>query len=201
MSDWSDKQHGEKMYLSAVQKYELLKSLQIECRPYTPEPEVIKILKQSETDSPDAATLSTWMYIDADAGGKFPAFFFRYQDIDNFYVAFFSWHSGSSDFQFFKLAKKVAGVYTLSSAFHIFLTPDIWEQWKIEFCAAAGTVHAILYKWEASAWVEKTDRGLAGEEFIGGGGIGVGSYTPWGNGTCCAPSLSKMYIDLTKIYY
>ena len=192
MSDWNDKKNGGQMVLSVDRVYEGVKSLRIHCLSLD---EVVKILNKSETDLPKHVNFDFWLYIYRGAYDASFSTFFRYQDLDNFYlVSFIQWF-GASKFIF---GRKETGVYHWN-AMHV-LDANIknqWVHWKIEFCEISGTVYATLYKEVAGEWVQKEAESQSPAKWASGGAVGVGAYQV--DGSCGTDGFA--YLDTTKIYY
>jgi len=192
LSDWNDKKNGAYMVLSATQVYEGVKSLRTLCKNAD---EVIKILDKSEIDLPKSVAIDFWLFLRRGSFDSNFSMFFRYQDIDNFYLFRFQQWSTSTHFLF---GRKETGVYYWNA--DRTLDADVkneWVHWKAEFCELDGTVYLYLYKEVAGEWVLKETESQSPAKFTGGGAFGVGAVEVGGN--CGADGYA--YLDITKIYY
>ena len=178
------------MSLSATQVHEGAKSLEIK---RNPNDEVVKILDQSETDNPESANLTFWLYLRyPNDYGEF-GIFFRYQDLDNYYVAYFIQMANQTQF---RLGKKETGSLSWTDAHLLGNYINTWVHLKLMLCEIGGTVYAALYKEVSENWVFQTSRTMSPAKWTSGGAIGVGARDriTYGPQVAC-------YLDDTKIYY
>lgn len=188
LSDWTDKAHGEHMVITTAQKYEGEKSLKVHAA--SSSDHAIKILDMSEAVNPKSVNVTFWFYSNVTYG--YLGHFFRYQDVDNYYVVTIK-RAGTGSLRVY-LSLMEGGIFTQGGDALITVDSTVWQHIKIEFCAVGGTVYATIYYEEGGEWIEGAVRALSPEKFVSGGAYGVG-YRGIVNSNVDA------YMDLTKVYY
>lgn len=193
MSDWSAKINGDKFSLDSGTKHEGNKSLKCLI-----ENKAILTLSQSETDSPASYTIDTWVRVGVNDQ---TSFFFRYQDLDNYFRVILGCMIPQVNTIRVVLSKNLSGVYTHTSITSTGLINDIWRHWKIVACTAMDNFYIEVWYDSASSdvsptWELKVTKTLP-KEWSSGGAFGLGSDPYF----CPACGGKTAYFDLTKVYY
>lgn len=184
LADWEDLTGGADMILDTTHVHAGLKSLKIAGKNYA---RAVKVLKQSQTPSPTVANVVSWGYTTS-VMSRF-AFFFRVQDVENYYRVTFKQQTGADIHV--TLGTRIAGVPDQKDAQMIDGAPlDEWIHYKVMFCEIAGSIYASVYV----GGVLKADLVDPSPSFPGGGRVGVGAPH-------MAGSTGYTWIDDTEIYY
>ena len=195
MSDWNDKKNGGQMALSTLHVKEGSRSLKIDT---LTSDYGIKILTQSEADSPKSVNIEFWMFYPLITGTS-PGFapgFFRYQDLDNYYSVQIIAAPVATHTSTIRLYLREAGVLS-SVDMLVKAIPHGFDEWfkcKLMFCEIAGTVYVEVYSEVLGAWVYHGELTHHPAKFTGGGAYGVGFEET-------AMIIGGGYLDTTKIYY
>ena len=194
MSDWNARKNGAQLTLSSTYAYEGNKALMIIS--LTTDYAVL-VLTQTETDTPSAVNVEFWRYgRGSGVAGAYPnmAFFFRYQDLDNYNVVKIKQYEDTKT-QFY-FGKRKATVYTEGTKYEITEADDTWYHYKIKICDIGASTYFVLYEESGGQWVLKTEDSMAIEWATGAFGIG---FEHDSNAT--SNSDYANWVDLTKIYY
>jgi len=161
-----------------------------------PSGDSFEILDASEADAPTEARVITDAYIN-EVGA--PAFFFRYQDANNFYAVVPEGYEGSSpgDHAVYKV---VGGSKTLIGYNSGIGTKGSWNRWRISnWVSSTGNLRTRFELPDGSGgWTQDTiDVIDTSPDLTSGGGVGVGYYA----GTAGDGFVSDLHYDATEVYY
>lgn len=192
MSDWNDKIGGVDFALSTTH-YEGIKSLRLMLS--AGDARKIKILTQTEADNPKSVNVDFWHNM---GNNMQYSLFFRYQDLDNYYMFTFGEIPGDLTNIRCRLGVRETGGDSWSAITDTGYasTGGAWRHWKIKFCEIGGTIYANLFRGNGS-------RDLCAEltqspaKFTSGGAFGVGAHPV----NCPACGGRNVYLDSTYIYY
>jgi len=147
----------------------------------------------ADTDSPTEGVIQTAWRSNSGTNTRQGAFF-RYQDINNFYLCMLDLDDGGSEQ---RLWKWVNGSQTKIAQAGVSLSQDTFHDIRFMFYEGAGTVYYRLYELSGSDWVQiGTELSDGGNSLTGGGGMGLGDVS--GKESIATVAY---YHDETEIYY